>query len=231
MHVQRLIAPGESLIDTGLPAGEMRSVRIDNPSGSWLQLFPTYDWIPPYTLGFARTFDNAVSSITIRASNGPAGQVSTADGDPVRVVLDSEASGNSAGSGSGSGGSSFIEGYTPTSSFTFSLVIPVPAGVTQVLVPSAASSRYRLLTLALSRDTAALVSPTLETYDGPSFWRLRTDPGGVTMDFGMLSANNPVDDRSYGGGLDFPVGQGIDIRVTGDWMQTYANVSGTYQTI
>lgn len=230
MHVQRLIAPGGSLIDTGLPSGEVRSVRINNPSGSWLQLFPTYDWIPPYTLGFARTFDNAVASVTIRASNGPAGQVSTSDGDAVRVVLDSVGAGNSAGSGSGSGGDSFIANFTPTIAASATLVVPVPAGVSSILYAAIPGARFRLRSLSVARDTTSIVTPTLETYDAPTFWRLFTT-GAVQMDFGMLSSDTPVDDRGYGGGLDFPTGEGVSITLTGDWAQTYVNVSATAEQI
>lgn len=230
MHVQFLIQPGQSLIDASLPAGETRSVRIDNPSGSWLQLFPTYDWVAPYTLGFARTFDNAVSSITVRASDGPAGQISTTDGDAVRVILDSRAGANSAGS-SQSGGDAFIEGTTPLIAAAASLIVPVPAGVSSVLFPVVAGSRYRVRSLSLSRDTTSLIAPTLETYDAPTFWRLRTSVGLITLDFGMLSASSPVDDRGYSGGLDFPVGEGVEIVATGDWAQTYANVSATAERI
>lgn len=97
MRTQFINAPGVSFVDIGLPAGQARGIIIDNPSGSWLRLYPTFDYIPPYTLQWSRAFDGGVSSLRVMVENGPAGQLSSTEGDDVTVYLDSHPVSTSAG--------------------------------------------------------------------------------------------------------------------------------------
>jgi hypothetical protein len=78
------------LVAMSSPAGHAKGIVIDNPSGSWLLVFPTYDYVPPYVLGWSRDFPYEVASTTVRYVNGPSGQISTQQGDPFDVVLDTD---------------------------------------------------------------------------------------------------------------------------------------------
>lgn len=89
MRQQFLVAAGGSLNAASLPAGEIMSITVDNRSGSWLRVYPSYSLIPPYTLGYAENFGNRLANVSVRSETGPAGQLSTTVGDPFTVFLDS----------------------------------------------------------------------------------------------------------------------------------------------
>lgn len=65
------LAVGESLLAASIPAGQIAGITIDNPSGFWLQLFPTRDLIPPFTIGYARSFTSRLANIDIRVQSQP----------------------------------------------------------------------------------------------------------------------------------------------------------------
>src|SRR3990172_7611323 len=141
MRVQRIIPVGQNLESAALPVGPIRSIEIDNPSGQWLQLFPTYDYIAPYTVGFARTFQTTVQTITIQR-NTPAGQIGTQQGDAVKVWLDSEPA------TADSDGLPFIERFTPVITAQSVQTIPASVGVNGFIVAGIANRRIRLLTIS-----------------------------------------------------------------------------------
>jgi hypothetical protein len=77
------------------PGWHIRRIRIDNPSGRWLQL-STGDYIPPFTFGYDRSFDVGLASIDIIAlTSGPAGLPSVDSGSYVTVRIDDIGTGTS----------------------------------------------------------------------------------------------------------------------------------------
>lgn len=99
-QIQKQISPGESAIGF---RGDFRikAVAIDNPTGSWLQLFSenkVENWqIPPYTLGWLRTFTKEVIAVDVISVPGPASQLSTDFGDMILVTLSDQNVGSSDG--------------------------------------------------------------------------------------------------------------------------------------
>ena len=89
-----------SLTNIGFIGGDLgrhiRSILVDNPSQSWLQLGTYLDAIPPNTVGWGKVLPDAPTSITITALPvGPDGSPSVALGDPPTVtLLDDLSSGN-----------------------------------------------------------------------------------------------------------------------------------------
>lgn len=130
-HVTFTMTLGIDLPSISLPAGQARGIAIDNPSGSWLTLYPTYDLIPPYTNGWARTFDNAVASATVRFTDGPAGLVSTLAGDRPTVTLYDYAIAGSGGAPSP--GAPFISRDTQPEIETLNIVLN-PTNIADVSV-------------------------------------------------------------------------------------------------
>lgn len=92
-------APGVSFISIGIQPGFCRGVEIDNPSGSWLYIPSLETFIEPYTSGWSFGFPYEVAGIDILVPlTGPAGQVSTVQGDNVVVYLTDQQIPNAAGS-------------------------------------------------------------------------------------------------------------------------------------
>lgn len=74
---------------TGLIAG----VRIDNPTGSYLRVTATSgidDYVPPYTLAWARPLVPAALKLSVLFGNSPSGAVSDPSGAAVTVTLFNE---------------------------------------------------------------------------------------------------------------------------------------------
>lgn len=90
--------PGTSLTSISLyNATQIRGVVIDNPSGGWLYVVEANDFCPPFKLGWARDLEYAGTALTVIYGRSPASQVSTTQGDPYTVTVDSEPVGLSAG--------------------------------------------------------------------------------------------------------------------------------------
>lgn len=84
-------APGVNLEYKALSNGEpIRGIEIDNPSGSWLYVVSEQLYCPPYTIGWATNLSWDQTSVTVKAGNGPAGQVATTQGDDWTLYLNSE---------------------------------------------------------------------------------------------------------------------------------------------
>jgi hypothetical protein len=80
--------PGSSIVAASLQSGLTRSVRIDNPTGAWLILRTTNEYVRPYSIAFARVFSWLVANVTVDfAANGPDGTQSVSLGDPITVTL------------------------------------------------------------------------------------------------------------------------------------------------
>lgn len=70
------------------PSGgwQIASVAIDNPSGMWLELRPSYTLIPPNTLGRIISLDPKSQTIALHYVNAPVGGVASAvTGGPISV--------------------------------------------------------------------------------------------------------------------------------------------------
>jgi hypothetical protein len=101
--------PGTNLISISLfNATPIKGVVVDNPSGGWLYIVELNDFVPPYTMAWARDLEYAGSALTIRYAIAPATQVSTQFGDPYTVTLYSDPVGASAGVPS-----QFIDQFNP----------------------------------------------------------------------------------------------------------------------
>jgi hypothetical protein len=221
MRIQRILPVGSDLDSAALPVGEIRSIRIDNPSGQWLQLFPTYDYIPPYTIGFARTFQTTVQTITIKR-NTPAGQVATQQGDAVKVYLDSDPA------PADSDGVPFIDQFTPVL-IAVNATSQVPlAGLSGTLVAAQANRRFRLLTLdaRLGYSNVSGIYPVC----GVDFI-VQDNSGSGTALIGRLSPAKPSSERAYPAGVDFAVGAAIIFSAATDWADSLLLLSITYQVI
>lgn len=96
---QRFTAnPGTSLTSIQLyNATPILGVVVDNPTGGWLYIVELRDYVPPYTLQWSRDLEYAGSAISVVYGSAPSGQVSTNQGDPYTVTLDSGTVGASAG--------------------------------------------------------------------------------------------------------------------------------------
>lgn len=72
-----------------LPAGpkQIAGVTVDNPSGSWLRISPVEDYVPPYTMGWARTLSPASLSVNVRWTDSPSGTPSSQIGYPAIVTV------------------------------------------------------------------------------------------------------------------------------------------------
>lgn len=102
-------APGVSLPSISLfNATPIKGVVVDNPSGGWLNLVELNDFVPPYTMAWARDFEYSGSALTVNYAVSPAGQVSTQFGDPYTVTLYDQPVGSSAGVPS-----QFIDQFNP----------------------------------------------------------------------------------------------------------------------
>lgn len=82
--------PGTGKPSWNLPNSyQIAGVTIDNPCGSWLLIVEDNTYIPPYTFRFAHTFAPTLNRISIMYANGPAGQISTQEGDvPTAQIYD-----------------------------------------------------------------------------------------------------------------------------------------------
>lgn len=213
---------------------QIRGVLIDNPSGAWLLLRPSNDYIPPYTIGFARSFDGAMSSISIEfPSSGPAGQVTTFAGDAPIVVLDSEPVGNNAGV---SGGTPFVERFTPVASSFTQHFITTLSTYDSAILNAVNGKRYRVLSAFVALQPFFSVPPT--GYDSGVSYGTYVGVTGEEFATGKLSPANRTAQHLFPEGLDLPVGGtngfGVgSIRLYGqaDFADTSLSLTLTYQLI
>lgn len=215
---------GQSFPNLAIPGvAQIRGVLIDNTSGAWLLLRPTNDYIPPYTIGWARTFTGGVASVSV-SYESPAGQVSTLSGDPAVIVLDTEPVPASSGS---TQGTAFIEQFTPTLSDGGSELATVTGIQAGILAP-VPGKRYRLLTVNVS----LLPDPGM---DSPITWSIRTWLGGANFDLSVVGGNGYISpmqpSQSQEPRIDFAIGTGIGIAAQAMWEDAYIDTFLTYQLI
>lgn len=212
------------LVAMSSPAGHAKGIVIDNPSGSWLLVFPTYDYVPPYVLGWSRDFPYEVASTTVRYVNGPSGQISTQQGDPFDVVLDTDVVGSS--DGSPAPGATFIEQFTPTLAVSSEWDIRT-TGDNVTLLPAIAGKRYRILTammgyvynaLSLSGNDSGITVQVTDSIDNV----------GLTL---SLAGHDYAVDRYAGAAIDFTIGNSIVMFAQADWADVEIITSLVYQII
>ena len=212
---------------------QIHGVLIDNPSGSWLFLHPSNDFIAPYTFGFARSFAVGHTSLSVEfLSAGPAGQVSTLQGDPPIVILDSEAVIDSAGAGSAPG-HSFVEGFTPVLSNTVSAAFSVSLGmIASPLFAAVPNKRYRVLTVTAVKDVSGLGPPSDPFYNPDSgVYYVVYTTSVVRIGEGHLTAFQQQDRIVYPLGLDCPMGEAIKCDAYADWANSSINITVSAQLI
>jgi hypothetical protein len=220
---------GRDLVGASLPAGLMRGIVIDNPSGSWLYLPVNIDWVPPYTIGWSRSLDG-LASIDILFSDGPAGQVSTQQGDPPRVWLDSEPVAPS--SGIASPGAAFIEGFTPVlAAFTQQTLTSLGPPGNVVLIAPVANRRIRLYSVSVqlgrpddSQGFQQQVPIAIGVFDDTI--------APATLAILNLSPEHPSDQIGFQPGLDVVTGAGVLAGGAPFWSaDAYYNINATYSRI
>lgn len=221
----RTIAVGA--IGTGIKAwqlprdGQIASVEIDNPTGSWVQIQEDGTFVPPYTLGFGHNLDPTQHSVNIVFVNGPSGQVSTQTGDnlvaTIRDTPTSEAPGGA-----------FIAQFTPTNTVSQNFLggnILDLGGTTTQMVAGIAGKRIRLLSVfaALNPNSAGSGGN-----DSPSLWQVVGHVSSLAV-AGFLTNSAPS--SAWTGPMDFAVGEGLDAIVQGQWAQVTVLLTIVFQRI
>ncbi len=196
---------------------QIRGVLIDNPSGAWLMLRTTNEFIPPYTIGFARSFEYGHTSIAIEwAATGPAGQISTLAGEAAAVQLFSDPVGNS--SGNSSGGKSFIEQFTPVIySFDQAFVVTSVGLQNQVMFPPVANKRYRIFTIDVTIGAFVSIPPANTPMDVGIGYNVETINSQDQIAIGRVWGGQRESQRSFPAGFDCPVGDGVQFDAQVDW--------------
>lgn len=206
---------------------QIRGALIDNPSGAWLLLRTTNEYIPPYTLGFARSFEYGHTSIAIEfPSTGPSGQVSTQVGDRPSVILFSVPIPESAGIRT-----PFIEQFTPITTVDGVGTATVNnLGAPIALQAAVANQRIRLYQVSFTLSPFQSVPGP--AYDSPVAWTIsQIGPNTNRRVEGRVSTIAPIDFRTYTPGLDFDLGAGMQCIAVADWADTPVEVIVSYQLI
>lgn len=178
------------------------SLRIDNPSGSWLRIdgpglqFPN-QYVAPYTIGRQLTLPYPVPEVVVRFVAGPAGQVSTRSGDPVTIWAYDYATGDSAGESI-----AFVtrsdQPERLTTLFGF-LDITNSGGVSYNTPAAGATKRYRLYSVAVEmQDVATRLHHHVNLSTGATgIYRTATigpNKSSHTFDFGSLGVDLVLND-------------------------------------
>lgn len=224
---QIVLSPiGTNRLALSIPGvAQIRSVLIDNPSGAWLLLRPTNDYIPPYVIGWVRQFIGGVTSVDI-LFQAPSGQIGTQQGDPPIVVLDTEAVPDSAGSPSGG---AFIEGFTPVNFNLLTagagIVVPtIAGGASGTWIAAVPTKRIRILTATIQYVIMS---------DSPCHVEVTTPvdfQNPIVMTFKLTNVVPQVS-LLFQPGLDLPVGSSLDYIASSLLFDTLINGNVTYQLI
>lgn len=225
MRTRFTAAPGDDLRAISLPGSFIRGVEIDNPSGSWLYVPAFETFIAPYTLGWSTSLPHDASSIDILAQDGPAGQISTAQGSPIVVYLTDTSIGSN--SGSPDPGAGFIAGFTPTLVASITQQVPTFAGLATTIVPGVAGRRIRVLSLTAS---VFISSIGLGVGDSSIGFAVQDTFATVTIVVGAVHRLSPYI-SNYPGGIDLPIDAGIDLSASVAFAAEVLNLSITYQVI
>lgn len=210
---------------------QIAGIKIDNKSGSWL-LLSDGTFIPPYTLDFGHSFQPTVASLNVLFANGPAGQVSTQQGDNPIVTIYSEPVNESPGVPSGLG-KGFIEQFTPIVSTSTTILVPTSTGVTsQIVLAAITNRRFRVLTVDTRLGALWQAPPNPDgQYDSGLIYSIFGAPSFTSIARGRLRPDHIIDHHIFPLGLDLVVGDSINATVLVDWADVSFGISFTTQTI
>lgn len=222
------VAVGDDLDAASLASGQLRGIIIDNPSGAWLQLFPTYDFIPPYVLGWATTIP-AAASITVRTiATGPSGQISTLKGDPYTVTLDSEPV--SLSGGVPAPGASYVAGFTPVVSWSETFMATT-TGSSSIVVNPNAGQRFTILTFAAEYVIPPIGGAFQNAGASPVTVILQSLPAAGIFLRASLSPEKRSFERTFGAGVNWPIDTGFYCSGESSWCNEYINFSVSYMVL
>jgi hypothetical protein len=243
-QVYNLVAPTSSAVNVLAAAslrsagfrgsGYIKSVEIDNPTGSWLLISTDNTFVAPYTIGFKHNLDYAATEISVNfVATGPAGQISTflnVAGDKVRVVIYDdlvEASG-------GSDYNAFVTRQDQPEIQVIFITQTIAAGGTNAqsitgLLGGSLVKRLRVFDATIFSDTIVGVRPT-NAYMG--FLQEITQPGNVIkIPFlsGFLNPNILAANKNNAvGATDLSLGSEIAFTVTLLPYQVVADTATTW---
>lgn len=213
------VAVGTDLVSATLQV-PINSIIIDNPSGGWLYVVEANDFCPPYTIQWTRDLEYRATAITVRFGQSPANQVSTTQGDPYTVTLNSEFIGNSQGSAQ-----QFIENFTPVlTAVRANLTVGVlTGGIVAGFIPAVANKRLRILTATTSFDPAVVgESPTIVSLD---------DSLGLGYSIPLVLNGRDQQADKFVGVFDLPIGAGLNLNASTEWANVLVNTSVQYNRI
>lgn len=219
MKLPRVVAVGSDLVSATMQL-PINGIVIDNPSGGWLYVVEADDYCPPYTLQWSRDLQYRASAITVRYGKSPAGQISTRQGDPYTVTLDSEFVGNSSGVAQ-----QFIENFTPVlTAVRANLTVGVlSGGIVPGFIAAVTNKRIRILTATASLDPADVSeSPTIVSLDDSL-------GSGYSIPLVLNGRDQPSD--KFVGIFDLPISAGLNINAGTDWANVIVNISVQYSLI
>lgn len=200
----------------GVDAGRfVRGILADNPSGAWLTLTvggAAYR-IAPYQLRWVKRVDPAAANVTSLTfdATGPAGQISTRQGDQVTLTLLDQIPDVA--------DTSFIQGFTPTTTVRAILVFINGAAIPVLSIAGVANKRIRILTITLHANiTDAPVQLVLRDAGNEIIWTTIKPPQAYEY-------------LSFPEGLDISVGGTFDILGYQVWASITLDALVTYQLI
>lgn len=206
------LAPGAS--NTYNTGTQIRSIQIDNHSGSFLRVSTTGDYVPPYTIGWSRDFIVAAASVDVTSAVGPQGQQVTTNGTNSIVSLFDHPIGNNVGQ-------PIIATVQPVQQSSTGLLLLFnagdPAGTSMTVnVLNGVAGKSIVITgvdlIAPDNDqdpglaTDQVLVTTLASYVG-------TYPGSSVLGFADLnvSQKTPADHLDFASPFALPVGRGISV--------------------
>ena len=223
MKNKRTVAVGSDLISATMQL-PIHGIVIDNPCGGWLYIVEANDFCPPYTLQWSRDLEYAASAITIRYGQAPAGQVSTQQGDPYTLTMDSEFVGNSPGSAQ-----QFIDKFTGTLTANFAGTIGVLAFPAVTILVGVTNKRIRMKTATVMLDQSQTAGLSYDAGVSMLLSDALSGGGNVQIPMYLSGHDHPID--HFIGDVDFPVSSGINLSGTSEYRNTDIICSVTYQLI
>jgi hypothetical protein len=227
MKLEFTAAPGVGLASKSLPNGTpIKGITIDNPSGSWLYIVSERQFVPPYTIGWSMPCSYEQSSVTVNAGQSPAGQVSTTQGDPWTLILDSEP----VNADTGGPTKAFIDQFTPTLYAAVGPQVIQKSVVNFNVLDIAAIPGKRIRVLGWS----AIVGPDNDpNTDIVSLTKLVLFDSLTAVDYIELGGadRRSSDSRIFVPGIDFGVGDYLKVTGRTTWLNVSVNTSVKYQII
>lgn len=228
-------APGVSFRAIGLQTGLAYGVEIDNRSGSWLYIPSLETYVQPYTVGWSTSFPYGVAALDIIAGqNGPAGQISTTQGESVIVYLtDEKGIGGSLGTphlaASPDPGAPFITQFTPNLLAPRSHAVTLGSTDLATLVAGVPGKRIRILTIDAILAMFPAAGGNFMFHSGINFVLQSDGLPQVTL-MGRITRDVPVYYRS-GLNVDLPIDQGLEYEASTDFADSYISLRVVYQVI